>query len=83
MTRESCVIHFMDGTTQSFSFESNTEDSFSVANEIHRFCDQSVLAFEIDGKLQFFPMANIKSIEVSPAPKELPINVLHGAKLDS
>ncbi|MCA9394172.1 MAG: hypothetical protein KC900_08215 [Candidatus Omnitrophica bacterium] len=81
MTRESCLIHFMDGTQMSFYFDIDTEDTFSVANEIHRFADRTVLCFEIDGRLHFFPTCNIRSIEVSPAPLELPANVLRGGKI--
>ena len=75
-TRESCLIHFMDGTKLNFYFDIDTEDTFSVANEIQRFADRSVLCFEIDGRLHFFPVTNIRAIEVSPAPLELPANVL-------
>ncbi len=81
MTRESCLIHFLDGTSINFFFDIDTEDTFSVANEIQRFADRNVLCFEIDGRLHFFPISSIRSIEVSPARLDLPANVLRGGKI--
>lgn len=81
MTKETCLIHFMDGTSMHFSFEANTDDSISVANEVHRIVDSNTFGVEIDDKLMFFPIANIRAIEVWPAPAKLPAHILKGAKL--
>jgi hypothetical protein len=36
---------------------------------------------EVDGTVMLFPFANIKYIQVSPAPDPLPANVIKGATL--
>lgn len=77
--KETCLIDFIDGTTMHFEFETDADDAISVANQIHNIADNNTLCFEIDNRLVFLPTANIRSIEVTPAPKKIPANVLRGA----
>ncbi|MGE0269499.1 MAG: hypothetical protein AB7S78_13700 [Candidatus Omnitrophota bacterium] len=79
MIKETCLIDFIDGTSMRFEFQVDGSDTMSVANEIHRIADSPTLCFEIDNKLVFLPTANIRSIEVYPAPAKIPSNVLRGA----
>lgn len=78
MNTEMCTIHFMDGQTMKFEFESSADDKLSMANEIHKFMDTTTLCFKIDGKLVYLPTANIKMIVIDPAPDNLPNQILHG-----
>ncbi len=79
MTTETCKVYFNDGTTMRFEFNANTEDTISVANDIHKIGDTNTLCFELDGRLIFLHTQNIKMIEVTPSPKNLPSNVFRGA----
>ena len=78
MTR-TCTILFTDGESRSFSYEKQ-QDASVVAKFLKEGLDRNTFAIEVDGQLLIFPMANIRSITLDPAPAELPSVVIHAAK---
>ncbi len=78
--KETCFIHFMDGSSMSFQFDAPLDDTLSVANQIHNVIDNNIMRLEVDRKLVFIPIANIRTIEIVPAPSKLPPQVLKGAR---
>ena len=78
--KETCFIHFMDGSSMSFQFDAPSEDTLSVASQIHNVIDNNIMRLEVDNKLVFIPISNIRTIEITPAPAKLPPQVLKGAR---
>ena len=78
--KETCLINFMDGSSISFQFDAPADDTLSVANHIHNVIDNNVIRLELDNKLFFIPISNVRTIELIPAPAKLPPQVLKGAR---
>jgi hypothetical protein len=52
-----------------------------VAGLVDEALDRNTISFEVDGQLLVFPMANIRSITIDPAPENLPRSVIRGASI--
>jgi hypothetical protein len=76
-----CTIRFLDGETMTFSFEAVKDDQDpTLAKVVESLTVMNNLVFEVDGRLTVVPLANVRSVELSPAPRGLPQNVIR-AKL--
>ena len=75
-----CTLNFNDGTSIQFAFDQQA-DPMVVAGLIDESLDRNTIAFEVDGQLQVFPMANIRSIAINPAPEKLPRSVIQGVSV--
>ena len=51
-----------------------------INDDLERALMRHALAIELDNKLMIIPYSNIKYIECDPAPPELPLTILRGAK---
>ena len=75
-----CTIVFLDGECMIIEYEKQADASI-MARLVDDALDRNTLAFEIDGQLVVFPMANLRSITINPSPVELPRLVIKGASL--
>ena len=75
-----CTIVFTDGESMQVEFEKQLDASV-VARELDNLLDRNTIAFKIDGNLVVYPMVNIRSITLDPAPAELPLSVIRGASV--
>ena len=78
--KRNCTIAFNDGENMKIEFDQQSDQS-TVAGLIDDALDRNTLSFEIGGQLVVFPMANIRSITVNPAPDILPRSVIKGASI--
>ncbi len=82
MTERRLTIHFTDGTNLGFAFPKQQDAlSHNVTQRVQELLKDQYLMIEVDGTVMLFPFANIKYIQVSPAPDPLPANVIKGATL--
>jgi hypothetical protein len=59
------TIHFMDGTHISFDFPAQEANAFGSAILIEELLKNPYLLVEADGGLLVYPIANIKSIQLT------------------
>ena len=78
--KRTCTIAFNDGEKMKFEFDQQS-DPMVVAGLVDDALERNTLSFEIGGQLVVFPMANIRSITVNPAPDKLPRSVIRGASI--
>jgi len=76
------VVRFMDGSKLALRYPKQAGDDLSamVAN-IRKALESDRLLVEVDESLLFIPIANVKYIQVTPAPDVLPSTVLRHARL--
>jgi hypothetical protein len=76
------TIHFTDGTHLPFSFPRQQQGAaYNMTQRVQELLKDQYLMIEADGTVMLFPFANIKYIQVSPAPDPLPVNVIRDATL--
>lgn len=78
--KRNMVIHFMDGTKVVYDFPKQITDSNSISSRMEKLLSMQFLVIEGDGAMQFYPVANIKSIQVYPLPDAIPDFVIQGAE---
>jgi hypothetical protein len=76
------MVHFIDGSKISISFPQQIKDPAMMASRVQKALQANELAFEADGDLIVIPTANIKYLQVHPAPEKLPEMVVQGARLE-
>jgi hypothetical protein len=82
MTDRHLTIHFTDGTHLGFAFPKQQDAAgYNVTQRVQELLKDQYLMIEVDGAVMLFPFANIKYVQVSPAPDPLPANVIKGATL--
>jgi hypothetical protein len=79
--KNNMVIQFMDGTKVVYDFPEQSDDSSSLATRYKEILDMQYIVVEAEGAIQFYPVANIKSIQLYPLPEVIPDFVIQGAKL--
>ena len=76
------VVRFMDGSKLALRYPKQAgEDPSAIVANIRKALEADRLLAEVDGSLLFIPMANVKYIQVMPAPDVLPAPVLRNARL--
>ena len=75
--KRTCTIAFNDGGSQFFEFDQQV-DLMIVAGLVNDALERNTIAFEIEAQLVVFPMANIRSTSINPAPEKLPASVIKG-----
>jgi hypothetical protein len=76
------VIHFMDGTRIVLEYPKQAgEDPTTIASNVRKALESDKIVLEAQGDLMIIPVRNIKYIQVSPAPDELPKGVLRNARI--
>lgn len=75
------TVHFIDGSEISVTFPKQGGNPLLLAKRVQEAIDARQLSIEIDGQLLVIPMANIKYMQMSPSPEELPESVILGGAL--
>jgi hypothetical protein len=76
------TIHFIDGSEKKVTFPKQGGNPLLLAKRVQEAIDSRQLAIEIDGQLFVFPMSNVKYLQMSPSPDELPETVILGGALN-
>ncbi len=76
------VIRFMDGSKITLRYPKQAgNDPTTIAANVRKALEADRLLVEMDGNLLFIPLANVKYVEVRPAPDVLPPTVLRNARM--
>ena len=76
-------INFIDGESMRFTYEAvNEDDVSSIGRAIQEMSQSNNIVFSLEGKLIVIPMNNVRSIEISPSPTNLPNSVIKAKYLD-
>ena len=74
------IIHFMDGSKKLLEFPQQVADSdVTAAAKLKEALEARHLVIEAEGALIVIPLANVKYLQLYPAPKKLPAGVIRGA----
>ena len=78
------TIHFMDGSKISLRWPRQAgTGSQIIALNVKKALEVDRILVEIDGSLLLIPLRNVKYIQITPSPKELPAGVLRDAQIVS
>lgn len=78
-----CKINFVDGESQRFIYEPvHPDESSTIGKAIKELSDTHNLIFQVEHKLVIIPMNNVRSIEISPVPTQLPRTIIRAEYLD-
>jgi hypothetical protein len=70
-------IRFMDGDNLKIRFPALMEEGdMTLGQAIKEITEWDNLVFTLEGKLLLIPLANVRAIEIYPAPKNLPKQVI-------
>ena len=77
------TVHFMDGTSINLKHPESETGPIDVVGELRKGLDSNKLIAEVDGNLLVIPGRNVKYVQVSPCPKDLPqgIGIMLGASV--
>ncbi len=76
------IIRFMDGSKVSLRYPKQAgNDPATIIANVRKALEADRLLVEVDGTLLFIPLANVKYLQVTPAPDLLPANVLRNAHM--
>jgi len=76
------TVHFIDGSEMSLSFPKQGGNPLLLAKRVQEAIGARQLSMEIDGQLFVIPMSNVKYMQLSPVPEELPETVILGGSLE-
>ena len=78
-----CNINFVDGESMRFIYKPvNEDETSSIGRAIQEMSKNNNLVFSLEGKLIIVPMNNVRSIEISPSPVNLPRSIIKAQYLD-
>ena len=78
-----CQINFVDGEPLRFTYEAvRPDEASSLGRAIEEMSQTNNLIFHVEGKLVIIPMNNVRSIEISPSPVNLPRSIIKAKYLD-
>ena len=78
-----CNINFVDGESMRFTYEPAHPDEYrSISLAIEEMSQSNKLIFNIDDRLVIVPLNNVRSVEISPSPTNLPMTVIKAQSLD-
>lgn len=77
--KRNLTIHFVDGTKIAYDFPKQIEDDSAMSSKIEELLDKQFIVIEGDGAIHFYPVNNIKSVQLHPVPNKLPDYVITGA----
>lgn len=75
------TLYFTDGSKATFQFPQQVTDPHSVTRRVEDLLKHQYLMIAADGALMLYPLQNIRSIQVYPAPDKLPENCIKGATI--
>jgi hypothetical protein len=75
------TFRFTDGTKLTLRWPRQAgSDPAEIATTVRKALESDRVVAEVEGRLVIIPLANVKYVEVSPAPQKLPKGVLLGAR---
>jgi len=75
------IFHFIDGTQLAMEWPKLAPKGvFALENAVQKAVTASQFLVEVEGNLRVIQMANVKFIEVIPAPERLPDGVIRNAR---
>ncbi len=74
------TIFFTDGNKVNFDFPEQT-DPANITQQVDDLLKGQYILIESDGSVFLYPLYNIKSIQLFPAPEVMPKNAIKGATL--
>ena len=80
-TRKGLSIHFNDGSSATFDFPTQGSDASMITRRVEDLLKHQYLMIEAEGALLLYPLSNIRSLQVFPAPEILPENCIKGARI--
>lgn len=75
------TVHYLDGTTETYSFPKQAKDQYELANKMQSIMNLDRITMDVDGILSVIPLTAVKRLEFSPTPAALPDGIITGAKL--
>jgi hypothetical protein len=82
-TRKGLTIHFTDGSSVSFDFPIQPGDPAAITRRVEELLKDQYIMIEAEGALLLYPLANVRSLQVFPAPDTLPQNCIKGASISN
>ncbi|HEY7840839.1 MAG TPA: hypothetical protein VIC61_04665 [Gammaproteobacteria bacterium] len=79
-TAHNVTIHLVHGDAIRFRVQLPEWRLLGLGGDIEKAQLRNMMVIELDGKLVMIPYSNIRSIEIDPAPPELPKHILRRAK---
>ena len=74
-----CSVRFNDGDSLRFRFEAaKSDDDPTFAQTLKGLSDADNFVFQLEEKLIIIPGTSVRSIEIHPAPKNLPKDIVKG-----
>ncbi len=78
-----CNINFVDGESLRFIYEPvRPDEPLSIGKAIQEMSQNNNIIFNLENKLVIIPMNNVRSIEISPSPTNLPRTIIKAQYLD-
>ena len=78
-----CNINFIDGESMRFIYEPvHPDEPLSIGKAIQEMSQNNNIIFNLENKLVIVPMNNVRSIEISPSPTNLPRSIIKAQYLD-
>ena len=75
------TFFYNDGSKLSFEFPRQADDdALTAMGQINKALEQDKFAAVVDGDLLIIPLNNVKYVQVSPAPKDLPKGIIRPAR---
>ena len=75
------TINFIDGSEMQVSFPEQGGHPLLLAKRVQQAIEADQLAIVIDGKLTVIPMYNVKYLQATPLPDEIPETVIVGGSM--
>jgi hypothetical protein len=76
------VIHFMDQTSVNLAWPLQSgDDPLSVVTKVRKALEMDRIAIEVQGDLFVIPITNVKYVQITPAPANLPGDVVRGGRM--
>ncbi len=79
-TNRGMTIYFTDGNKAIFDFPEQM-DPTNITRQVEDFLKGQYVMIEADGAVILYPLYNIQSIQLFPAPEILPKNAIKGATM--
>jgi hypothetical protein len=79
-TQVSITVHLVHGEPLKFSLNPSDAKMLGVSEDLERALQRNCMAIEADNQLRIIPYSNIKYVEFDPAPDNLPVTIIRGAK---
>ena len=74
------TVHLVHGEPLKFSLDPSEAKMLGISEDLERALQRNSMAIEADNQLKIIPYSNIKYVEIDPAPENLPVTIIRGAK---